>query len=129
MSIKWEFVTDNLVTILYGTHTKTLPKADFMEVLYKLVKIDPWPYIHLYEAIDSESLNTRKYIDMIDWVGLNLRRTAGIWLYADGIIRLNFNWSYREVHENDKCMFSYDAFLVSEGKNEVLYEKLVSMVL
>ena len=113
------------VTILYGNRIRHIVRCDLMEELYTLIQYNPWPYVCLGTKPD---LDTHKYLDAVDWLGLNLERTAGIQLYQDGVIRLNFKWECIPMDGKNKCMFDYDAKLKDTSKTELLYHTLLKLV-
>ena len=115
----------NDVTILYGNRIRHIDRCNLIGQLYTLIQYNPWPYICLGT---KPNLNTHQYLDAIDWLGLNLERTARIQLYQGGVIRLNFKWECITIDGKNKCMFDYDAKLKDTSKGKLLYHTLLKLV-
>ena len=105
------------VTIFYGADSRTMQKEDLKDMLLEFYDI------HTDGKKRKEVGNSGSdYLDIIEWIDINLHRISGIQLYTDGAIRLNIDIEY--IEDGKKCIMLDDAIFVDESMTMPVYEFL-----
>lgn len=112
----------HMITVLYGTDSRKMKKEELKGLLLNFVEKQNGSKDRI-EFTDISGC----YLDIIEWIDVNLYRTVGIQLYEDGEVRLNFWPDF--IEDGKKCAFLSDAFMVDDDMNELVYAFLKELVI